>query len=160
MKDTTQLDRPVIYEVGYLIGNTIPEEKVLGEVDKIKDIINKSNSVVIAEENPVLEKLAYTIKVKSSAGTYIKYDEAYFGWVKFEVDSSAIDSIKKSIEIIPSVIRSLIIKTVRENTYLGKRVNEIAKSIPNVIATDDKKPTTTASVEEMDKSIDDMVKEV
>ncbi len=159
MKDTTQLDRPVIYEIGYLIGNTIPEEKVLGEVDKIKEIIGKSKATIIAEENPVLEKLAYTIKVKSSAGTYIKYDEAYFGWVKFEVDSSLIDAIKKSVEIIPSVIRSLLIKTVRENTYLGKRANEIAKSATPA-TTDDKKPTTTASVEEMDKSIDDMVKEV
>jgi len=32
-------------------------------------------------------------------------------------------SIKKAIEIVPSVLRMLVITTVHENTYLGKRAN-------------------------------------
>ena len=102
------------------------------------------------------------------AGSYEKYDSAYFGWVKFETSSASIETIKKQIEILPSVIRMLVITTVRENTYLGKRESAGVKSLDSsewqnneevktVVAQKVEEPAT---VEEIDKSIDAMVKEV
>ncbi len=154
-------DRLSVYELSYLIASSIPEEKVGEELSKIQKIIADGGSSIIAEEQPKLEDLAYTIKKKTVAGSYDNFDEAYFGWVKFEVSPSKIESIKKNVELIPSVIRVLVITTIRENTYLGKRA-----SSPSKIETEAEKPTEsvhvaepTASREEIDKSIDAMVKE-
>jgi len=157
-------DRLTVYELGYLIASSIPNENVEEEVNKIKKIISDSGASVVSEEMPHYEDLAYTIRTKTVSGSYHKFDNAYFGWIKFEVGSSVIDNIKKSVEIIPSVIRVLIITTVRENTYLGKHaaaltakgvVGDSEKSTPAGVDTNE----TPATVEEIDKSIEAMVKE-
>jgi len=149
--------RKTVYEVGYLIATSVPIEKVPGEAEAVKKIITDAGSEVISEEEPRGQHLAYTMRVKSVSGTYASYDEAYFGWIKFEVGSDKIEAVKKAIELIPSVLRMLLITTVRENTYLGKRAPVVAKA---EIAGDDKKENGPATVEEMDKSIEEMVKEV
>ncbi len=158
-------DRLAVYEIGYLIGSSIPEEKVSEEVEKIKKILNDAHAVIISEEFPRPEDLAYTIRKKTVAGSYEKYDKAYFGWVKFEVGTDLIENIKKSIEVIPSIIRTLNITTVRENTYLGKHSSATAKiAVENekpaeVVGSVDAVDAAPASPEEIDKSIDAMVKE-
>lgn len=154
-------DRLSVYELSYLIASSVPEERVGDEYAKLNKIIADSGAVMIAEEQPKLEDLAYTIKKKTVAGSYDKFDKAYFGWVKFEVNPSKIDLIKKSSELIDSFIRVLVITTIKENTYLGKRASatnelevEVVEKAPEVQETE-----TTASPEEIDKSIDAMVKE-
>ncbi len=169
--------RTSVYEIGYLITPSIPEEKVPAEVDGMKKVIADAGASVIAEEAPHRMKLAYEIRRKTMAGSYDKFNEAYFGWIKFEAESSAIEAAKKAIEILPSVLRMLLITTTRENTYLGKHAPAIAaeiggrkavtaekaagKSFEAKVGTkiDAKADVAPASIEEMDKSIDAMVKE-
>ena len=164
-------DRMTVYEISYLISSSIPEEKIGVEVDAVKKVISDAGASFISEEMPHKQDLAYTIRRKTLAGSYEKHDQAYFGWVKFEVGSSSIEVIKKAVEIIPSVIRMLIVTTVRDNTFLGKhapmiigrsqsqteessntQVSSGSVAIPeaNIIP---------ATIEEIDKSINDMVKE-
>ncbi len=156
-----------VYEIGYLLAG-LPQERIEAEVSAVKEIVTKNGGVIIAEEAPHNEKLAYTMRKKMVSGSYDKYDEADFGWVKFEVASAKIEAIKKGIEIIPSVLRMLVITTSRENTYLGKRAPVVAASFvrrpvgvgePEAIAKKEP-PAAPATIEEMDKSIDEMVKEV
>jgi ribosomal protein S6 len=153
-------DRQTVYEIGYLIASSVPEEKVPAEADVLKKIINDAGSSVIAEEAPVHQPLSYTIRKKMVSGLYEKYDAAYFGWIKFEVGSDKIESIKGKIETHPSIIRMLLITTVKENTYLGKRSGLVAKKATEE-GDEEKKEVIVApaSLEEMDKSIDAMVKE-
>jgi ribosomal protein S6 len=166
-------DRQAVYEIGYLIAG-VPEERVNAEADAVRGVITAAGASIIAEESPRSERLAYQIRKKTVSGSYDKYDSAHFGWVKFEGSSSKADGIKKAIEAIPSVLRMLLITTTRENTYLGKRAPAIAAafSVPTrkpfeaaagaEIAVEAKKeavPAAPASPEEIDKSIDDMVKE-
>ena len=103
---------------------------------------------------------------KTVAGSYEKYDTAYFGWIKFEVGSDKIEAVKKAVELHPTVLRALLLSTVRENTYLGKRAQAIAAEfnakeiIPDAVVADAKEVVAApATIEEMDKSIDAMVKE-
>jgi len=159
-------DRLAVYEIGYLIASSIPEEKLGAEVDVMKKIITDAGATIVSEEMPQEQDLAYTIRRKTVAGSYEKFDKAYFGWVKFEVSSSSIEAIKKAVEIIPSVVRMLMISTVKENTYLGKHVPVVGSK--GIIADDEKAASDVvapvvsaapATTEEIDKSIDDMVKE-
>ncbi len=177
--DETQNDvRMNVYEIGYLIASSVPEEKVASEAEAIKSIITKAGASVIAEEMPHSERLAYTMRKKTVSGSYEKYDSAYFGWIKFEVGSHVIESIKKSVEVYPAVLRMLMISALRENTYLGKRASAIAAEFSSNVGrksfaekapftltsrvaetSKDAAPAAPATVEEMDKSIDAMVKE-
>ncbi len=168
MNDIISDDRQSVYEIGYLLVSSVPEEKVPTEVEAVRAIITGAGSSVIVEEAPHKQQLAYTMRRKTVAGSYEKYDTAYFGWIKFEVGSDKIEAIKKAIELYPSVLRALLISTVRENTYLGKRAQQdvvaqfgTKEVAPEVSMADSKEAVAIpATIEEMDKSIDAMVKEV
>ncbi len=170
MQENIRDDRQKVYEVGYLIAG-VPEEQVAAEADKVRTLITEAGATVIAEEAPHHEQLAYAISKKTVSGSYDKYEVASFGWIKFEVGSDKIEALKKAIEVVPSVLRLLLITTTSENTYLGKRAPVMAaafvkqsSSNQGTVAEDSaaKKevaPAAPATIEEMDKSIDNMVKE-
>ncbi len=77
-------NEPRIYEVGYHLVSNIPEEKLAAEAGVLKDTLAQEHAVVIAEAAPKRRLLAYPIRM-SLAGTYQKFDAAYFGCFKFEV---------------------------------------------------------------------------
>jgi ribosomal protein S6 len=168
MSETTHADNQSVYEIGYLIVSSIPEEKVPAEAEAITKIVKASGASMIADEAPHRMKLAYEMRKKNVGGTYEKYNDAFFGWTKFEVGSDKIEAVKKQIEAMPSILRMLLIATVKENTYLGKRAPAIAAEISlkkgdkteEAAPVAKKEAAAPASIEEMDKSIDDMVKEV
>jgi ribosomal protein S6 len=149
-----------VYEIGYFIVSSIPDEKVEKEVESIKGILSKNGAVLIAEEAPSMRPLAYMMTKKIGATNH-RFTEGYFGWFKFEISKDSVEALKKSVEEHPSILRMLMISTIKENTYLGK-ISPVAKVEssevinPEVIA-DQVAPI--ASIEEMDKSIDEMVKE-
>lgn len=167
--DETNNDRNSIYEIGYLIASSIREEAVPSETDALRKIVTDSGAEVIAEDAPHRQNLAYTMRVKTVSGAYEKYDEAYFGWIKFEVGSDKIEAIKNAFEAHQSVLRVLLTSTIRENTYLGKRAAVVAAELMpkhpvseesvRPVVVEERKPVTAATIEEMDKSIDEMVKE-
>jgi ribosomal protein S6 len=152
-----------VYEVGYHLVSSIAEENILAEVEKIKQILNKENATIISEENPKLRPLAYTIK-KAFGGVYKKFDKAYFGFIKFSLteggDITKIDSFMKSNE---SILRYIVIKTVRENTmFYPKSLSFVDKEVKFKLEKSEKaerevKEVKPASIEEIDKSIDELV---
>jgi ribosomal protein S6 len=147
-----------IYEVGYLILSTTPEDKVAGEVSNIKDIIEKRGGSFISEGRPELKQLAYQMD-KRISGKYQKYDDAYFGWVKFEVAKDNIEEIKAEIELLQSLLRFIIINTVRENTLVSMQKAVIRKPSPdaperNSGELDKPEPAEEMSEEEIDEEID------
>lgn len=172
------IENSSVYEIGYLVVPSVPEEKIPEETEALRTITTDVGAVMIAEEAPKKQQLAYEMRKKTVSGAYDKYREAYFGWFKFELAQDKIDGVKKSFEIRPNVLRLLVVSTVRENTYLGKRASAVAAEFAGkdeasaaekaperavekkVAATEEpKREATPASVEEMDKSIDEMVKE-
>lgn len=159
MEKNLKEDRMQVYEIGYLLVSSIPEEKVGGEVESLKASLSKKGAEFIGEEAPELRTLAYTM-VKKIGPTNHRFDKGYFGWLKFELGAKEIEAIKKSFEENPHMLRMLLINTIRENTYLGKKspvaspevgVEVVAEVVPESV------PVTTP--EEIDKSIDAMVKE-
>lgn len=153
-----------VYEIGYMLVSSIPEEKVASEVATLKEALSKKGADFIGEEAPELRTLAYTM-IKKIGPTNHRFDKGYFGWFKFELPAKEIEGIKKTFEENPSMLRMLLITTIRENTYLGKKspvpmpeVSVEPTVEPGVELASDA-VVAPASVEEMDKSIDAMVKE-
>lgn len=149
-----------VYEIGYLLVSSIPGEKVAETTATLKGILADKGANFLGEGAPELQPLAYTM-IKKIGSQNHRFDEAYFGWFKFELQSGEIESVKKSFELHADVLRMLLITTIKENTFLGKKasVPQIVKSLEAVGEVPAPAPEAVASIEDIDKSIDEMVKE-
>ncbi len=170
--DSNKGEGKKVYEIGYLLVSSVPPEKVTDILSTLKGILSKGEAVTISLEAPELMSLAYTM-IKKIGTVNHRFDQAYFGWIKFEVSGNKIEDIKKAFEMHPDMLRMLLITTIRENTYLGKKAiaAPILANVMNtaeVVGTDQavstvplevKLETKSRAVEDMDKSIDEMVKE-
>jgi ribosomal protein S6 len=149
-------EKKQVYEVGYHLVSSIAEEGVPAEVEALKKLL--TGAEIIAEENPKLTDLAYTI-VKQIGGLRRKYDKAYFGWVKFEAETSDLATIKKGLDEMESVLRYLLIKTVRENTMYGAKLVAAEEGAKKKYTRKEEKTDKPASEEEINKAVDELIKE-
>ncbi len=152
-----------VYEVGYLVVPNLTEEKATSEASAIRSLVEGNGGVVISEEFPKIRDLAYSMsKVVESVKT--NYNQAYFGWIKFDLPVLNLAKIESQLRESKNILRHLIIKTIRENTIFSPRVGELTVKRPDEEApkegpisppvTEDKKPV---SQDEIDKSIDALV---
>ena len=151
-----------VYELGYHIVSTVAAENLQKEVEILKAIVLKDGGSLVSEGEPKLINLAYSM-TKSVADSKKKFTTAYFGWLKFETKSELMPAIKKAVDANPNVLRYLLIKTVRENTMFTPKLTvwtpgkeEVAPKVKKSIKTTETKAT---SVEELDKTIDELVLE-
>lgn len=155
-KSANKTDSSKVYELGYILVASLPDEKIADEVVSLKDMLAKNGSDIISHEDPMLIDLAYPM-VKVVSTQRQKYSRGYFGWIKFETEPEALAEIKKSLDLSSTVLRYLIVKTVRENTLLnGKmilRKEEREEVLPEEVIDD----VVVDSGEVLDKSIDDLV---
>jgi len=146
-----------VYEVGFLLLPFVTEENLAHETEKIKEAITSAGGKVFSEEDPRMISLAYPMfKVVSNKKT--KFESAYFGWVKFDGDPSGVSKIKKAMEAEASVLRFMIIKTVRENTLVRKPLAFASKPIKSAVKEEVKEEAPQVINEaELDKTIEDLV---
>jgi len=153
-----------VYELGYHIVSTVAEENLPKEVETLKAIVLQDGGSLVSEGEPKLINLAYSM-TKSVADTKKKFNTAYFGWLKFETKSELMPMIKKAVDANPNVLRYLLIKTVRENTLYVPKLNSIKvgeKEAPKAkksVKTEETKASTKKDIEDIDKSIDELVSE-
>ena len=165
-KESEQLDdqsEGKVYELGYHLVPNIKENDIESEVATIKSVIEKNGGSFIAEEAPKKIELLYTI-IKSEASKKKRFNNAYFGWMKFETSAEAIVSIKSVLDENKSIIRFIIINTVRESTLAPQRVllERVAVETPKKIAKPIEKKEekkTPISDEELDRTIEELVVE-
>jgi ribosomal protein S6 len=162
-----------VYEVGFHIVPTVEEGNLGVQVDFIKSLIESNDGTFITEEFPKNIDLAYTI-VKNIEGKIKKFDNAYFGWMKFEMKTDSIINVKEGLDLNKEVLRYLIIKTVKESTLVPKSVvspkaevakvttsrtplkTEVVKEVVKPAEVEKKAPV---SEEELDKTIEELVAE-
>lgn len=147
-----------VYELGYLFVPTISEESLASEVGLLKDIFEKSGAITISEEYPKLIELCYKMD-KVIANKKNKFENGYFGWIKFEVEISVLAGIKEKLNKSDSIIRYLLIKTIRENTIASKRPvrSDSRKRNTKKEGEDTDVPAPEMNKEEVDKKIDELV---
>ncbi|MEJ0001596.1 MAG: 30S ribosomal protein S6 [bacterium] len=109
-----------VYEIGYLLVPTTAEEQVPALYGNMKEAVTSMEGTLISDEMPKMIPLAYTM-LKVYKNVRSKYDTAYFGWVKFTMDSQKLLELKKTLDLDPNIIRFLIVKTVKENTIAARR---------------------------------------
>ncbi len=145
-----------VYELGYHILPTVPEEKISAEVGKIHNMISENQGSVVSEAAPVIRNLAYDIEKKIDTKN-LRFNKAYFGWVKFEIAKGYIENIKKMMDQNPEILRFIIIKTVKENTLYTPKAPVFKKEVQEEKVVGEEVVQPPVSEEEIDKSIDELI---
>ena len=148
-----------IYEVGYLLVPTISEEDLSVHYGNLKELVASTGGDVVSDEMPKMIDLAYPM-FKTLQNVRNKFTSAYFGWVKFSMDPEKTLDLKKKLDLDPSIIRFLMIKTVKENTIASKRFmhrDVIRRKVPMMKKEGEGEEVVPINKEEVDKEIDAMV---
>lgn len=161
-KDENEIKEEIrgrVYELGYLLVPTIPEEDVSVVFGNLKELVSSLGGIAISDEMPKMMPLAYSM-VKVISNIRNKFNTAYFGWVKFTMDSDKVLELKKKLDLDPNFIRFLILKTVKENTIAAKRFVRGDMSQhrrPKTEKGGENEVVVPINKEEIDKEIDAMV---
>ena len=147
-----------VYELGYLLVSTIPEEDVPVIYGNLKELISSLGGNAISDEIPKMIPLAYAM-VKVVNNVRNKFNTAHFGWIKFMMDSDKVLELKKKLDLDPNIIRFLVLKTVAENTIAAKRFmrTDTRNRRPRILKNEDNENVAPINKEEIDKEIDALV---
>ena len=170
MTNETSSERSALYEVGFQIVPTLGEDGATEQAAKVAALVSARGPVSSSGE-PRLVKLAYKL-TKSAEGRYLKFDTAYFAWVKFTTDPASVAALEEELKHQDNLIRFLLVKTVPDSDHttakLAAEIREAEKrrERPEPVAADDQpatdvpagaEPAKTGDV--VDKAIDALVAE-
>lgn len=157
-KETERDVNKRVYEVGYLLAPAIPEEDLSVIYGNLKELVASFDGALISDEMPKILTLAYPM-VKVIANLRHKFKTAYFGWIKFTMDSDKVLELKKRLDLDSNIVRFLILKTVKENTITAKRFprGDIARRKIRTEKNRNNETVVPINKEEIDKEIDAMV---
>lgn len=161
-----------IYEVGYHLIPITSEEEVSAIHSGFKDLVEKSGGVIIEDGIPTKKELEYSISIKLE-GDRNDFSTSYFGWIKFEGSVELADKIEEAISAGKSVLRHILVKTIREKTYVPRedRVEAVSefeeedeageeeKASSEPASKEEKKELTEDDKKAIDESIEEMVSE-
>ena len=146
-----------VYEVGFHVVPTVPEDGVAAVVEKIRKALGDAE--IISEQFPSMMTLAYQVE-RSVQGKREKYNQSYFGFIKFATDRENLQAFQAALTATPQVLRFLVIETVREDAPAPRRAVFASSRLEGeTIKKPEAAPEKSAEVseEELDKSIDALV---
>ncbi len=153
-----------VYELGFHFVPTLGEEDLALRVEEIKKSIADLGGTVIAEGAPEHIALAYTMR-KQVRGKWERFDDSYFGWIKFEIAPEHAAMIKDQAQHNEHLLRFLLVTTVREETFVpySLRKEELfapTDTEPGVIEKpkgEEEKKGEKPDEAELDKHIDELI---
>lgn len=103
-----------VYELGFLLVPTLTDAEVAPAVEKLhKAITNAGGSVTTSGEVHFID-LAYEMVKKIKSKNH-RFDQAHFGWVKFEAAGTTPTEVEKGLKGIDEVLRGIVVKTVADD---------------------------------------------
>lgn len=152
-------DTRPIYEVAFHVVPTVDEAKVGDTVEAIRATLAKGDAEIIKDQFPQKMTLAYTVE-RSAAGKREKYNESYFGFIKFAIEREHIPALEAVLRGSKEILRHLLIETTREEPVIARRAVYSSNRLEGETI---KKPSVTpetpteVSEEDLQKSIDALV---
>lgn len=126
----TKIDNRV-YEISFIFDNKLDESAAIEKANALKKSIATLGGSFISEEAPYMRELAYEM-IRVVNNVNVRFNEGYFGWIKFELDGEKVKEFEKAIKLDEQVVRYIVVKTVRDNTVYTKRAPVIkAESLVN-----------------------------
>jgi ribosomal protein S6 len=161
--DHTEQEGINVYELGFHFVPTVAEDALAVQFSQLKAMIEKRGGEFIAEDFPKMVPLAYEIS-KTLKSIKKRYNDAYFGWVKFTLKPEDIADLEKEIKAFEPVLRYILISTVRENTLVGslkerdnnRKASAGKSEAEGEVASTEAQPVKINEVE-VDKSINELL---
>lgn len=100
------------YEFAFHVLPTVAEGEVPSVVEILKAHITKAGGELFDEEAPKRFDLSYDI-TKYIEGKHRKFSSAYFGWVRFRLEASALTALTEELENTKEVLRYLLVKLTK-----------------------------------------------
>ncbi len=138
------------YEFAFHVLPTVAEGEVAGVFDEIKAHITKHGEI-INEETPERTDLIYPI-VKKIEGKNRKFTSAYFGWVRFKLESDKIGAVVEELASMQTILRHLLIKLTAEEEAHPFRFHENRKSVKMVTVVDEEAEVLETGHTEVEES--------
>jgi ribosomal protein S6 len=110
-----------LYEIGFHLVSSIPEEKVGDEFSQLKKILESHKAEIVKEGEVNLIDLAYEMVQKINGKNY-KFDKSYFGWLHFNAGADAIAEIKAELDANTNVLRYIIVKTTDDEGHSTSKI--------------------------------------
>jgi len=114
MVNTDTNENSNVYEVGYLLAPTLPEDEVADTESALHEQITAAGGSIVAHETPEMRELSYEIEIKDESGTQA-FDHGQFGWVQFSLNSVDLDDVESAFIKDDEVIRHLLVTVDPEN---------------------------------------------
>jgi len=108
------------YELGFILVPTVPESEVEAKVAELKAVITAAEGTIGAEGTTEFIDLAYRIE-KNVKSKKMKWNQGYFGWMKFTAAPESQAIIKKALDGNLDLMRYMLIKTSAENLVQFKK---------------------------------------
>lgn len=169
MTESIELRDPRVYELSFLLMPTIAEDEVQGHVDALKKIITDNGGLPIADGDVEFIDLAYEMRI-SVDNVWNKFNQAYFGWMKFDVTPEKIEILNELLSDYDDLIRYLLISSDRDVESARPRLLPTQKASRTDMTEESEDETTTSeesqdeapaevavNEDELDKHIDEMV---
>jgi ribosomal protein S6 len=166
--NTSDFDERNSYEFAFHVLPTVAEGEVPSVFETLKAQIAKVGEI-ISEEHPERTDLVYPI-VKPMEGKNRKFTSAYFGWVRFKLESDALAGLMEELTATPSLLRHLLIKLTREEEAHPFRFHEHKKSVKMVEVVNEGEVLSEVQTEEeaivpvseeaLDESLEKITKDV
>jgi len=151
-KEVLTPEELTIYELGYLIMPIITEENVGAEEGKVKDVVEKSGTI-ISSKTPEMTELAYDI-TKKIGGKNQHFHSAYLGSLIFRLPQGEIEDLKKELDKNESLLRHLITKRSKESLIAPQ-----ARMPRGKTADKKEKPSQGVNEQEIESAIEELVAE-
>ena len=156
--DHNEHTEPRVYELGYHLVPTLAVEQIAAASGAVRGMIEQISKDIIAEELPVFIDLAYTV-VKTLDHKNKRFDNAYFGWVKFEATPESIATLEEALKKDDNVLRYMVVKTIKENTFIAKKFTPAKMKEEEVAVAEEVAAEVTPEAGEVaiDKAIEELV---
>ncbi len=117
-----------VYELGFHIDPELPAEEIKKAYQDIRKAISGKGSVV-AEGEPFVVQLAYTISRQEPAGRR-DFNSAYFAWIAYEMAAADHDEILSATNADKRIFRFIDVLTTKDAVRHAAEMREIALKAP------------------------------
>ncbi len=111
-----------VYELGFHLDPELPLEGVKKAYGAVRDITS-SHGTIVAEGEPVMVQLAYTISRQENAGRR-DFNSAYFSWVAYEATAAAHDEVLAAVRGDKNIVRFIDLVTTKDAARHAVEIRE------------------------------------
>jgi len=118
---------PRVYELGFHLDPELPSEEVKSAYETMRALI-AGKSKIVAEGEPVMVQLAYTISRQDTAGRR-DFNSAHFCWIVYEAPAESHAKILTAASADKRIIRFIDLLTTKDVARHAVEMRELSQKV-------------------------------